>query len=74
MIKNYLRKVYVKLDVSDRLELALYGLRHQLQKREPIAYLLKEQTRSGSHQQIEMAMTKAPSKMSAHMRTLAQPR
>lgn len=31
VIKNYLRKVYDKLGVSDRLELALYCLHHQLQ-------------------------------------------
>ena len=30
VIKNYLRKVYDKLGVSDRLELALYCLHHQL--------------------------------------------
>jgi two-component system, NarL family, nitrate/nitrite response regulator NarL len=35
VIKNYLRKVYDKLGVSDRLELALYCLHHQLQKRGP---------------------------------------
>ena len=33
VIKNYLRKVYDKLGVSDRLELALYCLHHQLLKR-----------------------------------------
>jgi len=32
VIKNYLRKVYDKLGVSDRLELALYCLHHQLLK------------------------------------------
>jgi two-component system, NarL family, nitrate/nitrite response regulator NarL len=32
VIKNYLRKVYDKLGVSDRIELARYGLRHQLHK------------------------------------------
>jgi DNA-binding NarL/FixJ family response regulator len=32
VIKNYLRKVYDKLGVSDRLELALYCLHHQLHK------------------------------------------
>jgi DNA-binding NarL/FixJ family response regulator len=30
VIKNYLRKIYDKLGVSDRLELALYCLNHQL--------------------------------------------
>jgi two-component system, NarL family, nitrate/nitrite response regulator NarL len=30
VIKNYLRKIYDKLGVSDRLELALYCLQHQL--------------------------------------------
>ena len=30
VIKNYLRKVYDKLGVGDRLELALYCLHHQL--------------------------------------------
>jgi two-component system, NarL family, nitrate/nitrite response regulator NarL len=33
VIKNYLRKVYDRLGVSDRLELALYCLRHQLHKK-----------------------------------------
>ncbi len=32
-IKNYLRKIYDKLGVSDRLELALYCLHHQLHKK-----------------------------------------
>lgn len=35
VIKNYLRKVYDKLGVSDRLELALYCLHHQLHKNAP---------------------------------------
>jgi two-component system, NarL family, nitrate/nitrite response regulator NarL len=35
VIKNYLRKVYDKLGVSDRLELALYCLDHQLHKKAP---------------------------------------
>jgi two-component system, NarL family, nitrate/nitrite response regulator NarL len=35
VIKNYLRKVYDKLGVSDRLELALYCLHHQLHKKAP---------------------------------------
>jgi two-component system, NarL family, nitrate/nitrite response regulator NarL len=33
VIKNYLRKIYEKLGVSDRLELALYCLHHQLDKK-----------------------------------------
>jgi DNA-binding NarL/FixJ family response regulator len=33
VIKNYLRKIYEKLGVSDRLELALYCLHHQLDRR-----------------------------------------
>lgn len=33
VIKNYLRKVYDKLGVSDRLELALYCLHHELLKK-----------------------------------------
>ena len=33
VIKNYLRKVYDKLGVSDRLELALYCLHHQVLKK-----------------------------------------
>lgn len=37
VIKNYLRKVYDKLGVSDRLELALYCLHHQLHKNVPSA-------------------------------------
>ena len=38
VIKNYLRKVYDKLGVSDRLELALYCLHHELLKK----YLVEE--------------------------------
>jgi DNA-binding NarL/FixJ family response regulator len=34
VIKNYLRKVYDKLGVSDRLELALYCLHHQILRTE----------------------------------------
>lgn len=34
VIKNYLRKIYDKLGVSDRLELALYCLHHQILKDE----------------------------------------
>jgi DNA-binding NarL/FixJ family response regulator len=37
VIKNYLRKVYDKLGVSDRLELALYCLHHQILKDQPPA-------------------------------------
>ena len=33
VIKNYLRKIYDKLGVSDRLELALYCLHHQILKK-----------------------------------------
>jgi DNA-binding NarL/FixJ family response regulator len=33
VIKNYLNKVYGKLGISDRIELANYGLRHQLHKK-----------------------------------------
>ena len=32
MIKNYLRKIYDKLGVSDRLELALYCLHNKIIK------------------------------------------
>jgi DNA-binding NarL/FixJ family response regulator len=32
VVKNYLRKIYDKLGVSDRLELALYCLHHQILK------------------------------------------
>lgn len=35
VVKNYLRKIYDKLGVSDRLELALYCLHHQILKVEP---------------------------------------
>jgi two-component system, NarL family, nitrate/nitrite response regulator NarL len=33
VIKNYLRNVYIKLGVSDSLELALYCQHHQLHKK-----------------------------------------
>jgi two-component system, NarL family, nitrate/nitrite response regulator NarL len=42
VIKNCLRMVYNKLAISDRLELALYGLRHQLHKGERIAFAHQE--------------------------------
>ena len=37
VIKNYLRKVYDKLGVSDRLELALYCIHHQILHKAPAA-------------------------------------
>ena len=37
VIKNYLRKIYDKLGVSDRLELALHCLHHQILKSETVA-------------------------------------
>jgi len=37
VIKNYLRKIYDKLGVSDRLELALYCLHHKILKTETAA-------------------------------------
>jgi len=37
VVKNYLRKIYDKLGVSDRLELALYCLHHQLLKHHAVA-------------------------------------
>jgi DNA-binding NarL/FixJ family response regulator len=42
VIKNCLRKVYDKLGVGDRLELALYSLRHELHKRESDAGFLRD--------------------------------
>ncbi len=36
VIKNYLRKIYDKLGVSDRLELALYCLHHQILKQQTL--------------------------------------
>jgi DNA-binding NarL/FixJ family response regulator len=35
VVKNYLRKVYDKLGVADRLELALYCLNHRVAQKEP---------------------------------------
>jgi two-component system nitrate/nitrite response regulator NarL len=35
VIKNYLRKIYDKLGVSDRLELALYCLHNKIIQAEP---------------------------------------
>lgn len=43
VIKNYLRKIYDKLGVSDRLELALYCLHHQLHKKAGEAGITPEQ-------------------------------
>jgi len=37
VVKNYLRKVYDKLGVADRLELALYCLNHRVAHKEPDA-------------------------------------
>src|SRR6202012_52723 len=45
VIKNYLRKVYDKLGVSDRLELALYCLHHELLKK----YLVDADTGMAPH-------------------------
>lgn len=50
VIKNYLRKVYDKLGVSDRLELALYCLRHHLGKK-PNGVTLDASTEA-SHRRI----------------------
>ncbi|HEX4020685.1 MAG TPA: response regulator transcription factor [Acidobacteriaceae bacterium] len=36
VVKNYLRKIYDKLGVSDRLELALYCLHHQILKQQAL--------------------------------------
>jgi DNA-binding NarL/FixJ family response regulator len=44
VIKNYLRKVYDKLGVSDRLELALYCIHHQLLKNQPAAKAIQSAT------------------------------
>ena len=46
VIKNYLRKIYDKLGVSDRLELALYCLHHQLAPEPPMG--LSVPVKSGS--------------------------
>jgi two-component system, NarL family, nitrate/nitrite response regulator NarL len=41
VIKNYLSKLYHKLGVSDRVELAFYDLRHQLHKKQsPAGFVL----------------------------------
>jgi two-component system nitrate/nitrite response regulator NarL len=47
VIKNYLGKVYGKLGVADRLELALYCLDHQLHKKD--ASTLPSRSRSASY-------------------------
>jgi DNA-binding NarL/FixJ family response regulator len=52
VIKNYLRKVYDKLGVSDRLELALYCLHHQLLKK-----YNAEGEEIGSHEDRAMAVS-----------------
>jgi len=44
VIKNYLRKIYDKLGVSDRLELALYCLHHQIHKRAKELELMTDQS------------------------------
>jgi two-component system nitrate/nitrite response regulator NarL len=41
VIKNYLRNLYEKLGVADRLELAIYVLRHDLHKRVSDSGLLR---------------------------------
>ncbi len=51
VVKNYLRKVYDKLGVSDRLELALYCLHHELLKKyvqDSEAEMLAGVSRNGS--------------------------
>ena len=41
VIKNYLRKIYDKLGVSDRLELALYCIQHNLVSKEEVEGVVK---------------------------------
>jgi DNA-binding NarL/FixJ family response regulator len=41
VIKNYLRKIFNKLGVSDRLELALYCIQHQLVSKEDVEGVVK---------------------------------
>lgn len=51
VIKNYLRKIYDKLGVSDRLELALYCIHHQLLKKNSEAlqaFAAQQQQRLGA--------------------------
>jgi DNA-binding NarL/FixJ family response regulator len=52
VIKNYLRKIYDKLGVSDRLELALYCLHHELLKK----YVKEEDGTAAAAPQTETTM------------------
>jgi DNA-binding NarL/FixJ family response regulator len=51
VIKNYLRKIYDKLGVSDRLELALYCIHHQLLKKNAdtlLTYVAQQQQKQAA--------------------------
>ena len=59
VVKNYLRKIYDKLGVSDRLELALYCIHHRLmEKAEP--HHAADQTEASGEQPRAAAADTAP--------------
>lgn len=53
VVKNYLRKIYDKLGVSDRLELALYCLHHQLLKQQSLNVVPSKIDARGTAQGVE---------------------
>ena len=58
VVKNYLRKIYDKLRVADRLELALYSMRHRLLEGYPLP---ASASPTGSQPAATAAATGAPS-------------
>jgi DNA-binding NarL/FixJ family response regulator len=71
VVKNYLRKVYDKLGVSDRLELALYCMHHRLLEgyRRADGAILAE---VGSNGSVKTAPAPAPSSLDAMAATISK--
>jgi hypothetical protein len=68
VVKNYLRKVYDKLGVADRLELALYCLHNRVLdgtvKPPPVPPSLPPSSGNGSAPTASISSTEAPEKFS----------
>jgi DNA-binding NarL/FixJ family response regulator len=59
VIKNYLRKIYDKLGVSDRLELALYCIHHQLLKPQKAEVSAAQPSEPGEVEEAPSELTSA---------------
>jgi DNA-binding NarL/FixJ family response regulator len=59
VIKNYLRKIYDKLGVSDRLELALYCIHHQLLKPQKTEVSAAQPSEPGEVEEVPSELTSA---------------